>query len=148
VGVYEDGVLRYSGKVGTGFTQHELARPCAPLEPLSPTQSPFDPPPPSSPRSPVCSARPTAPRRDRPPASRAGFVPSSSPRSSSANGRRTASSGIRRTSGYGMTSNRPTSCARVEVMTEEMRLVLPADPRYIDVAIAAIETLADRAGIE
>jgi hypothetical protein len=33
-------------------------------------------------------------------------------------------------------------------MTDEIRLVLPADPRYLDVAVAAIETLADRAGID
>jgi hypothetical protein len=31
---------------------------------------------------------------------------------------------------------------------DEIRLLLPADPRYLDVAIAAIETLADRAGID
>ena len=33
-------------------------------------------------------------------------------------------------------------------MADEIRLVLPADPRYLDVAVAAIETLADRAGID
>lgn len=33
-------------------------------------------------------------------------------------------------------------------MADEIRLLLPADPRYLDVAIAAIETLADRAGID
>ena len=33
-------------------------------------------------------------------------------------------------------------------MPDEIRLLLPADPRYLDVAIAAIETLADRAGID
>ena len=33
-------------------------------------------------------------------------------------------------------------------MADQIRLVLPADPRYLDVAIAAIETLADRAGID
>ena len=33
-------------------------------------------------------------------------------------------------------------------MTDEIRLILPADPRYLDVAVAAIETLADRAGID
>ena len=32
-------------------------------------------------------------------------------------------------------------------MPDEIRLLLPADPRYLDVAMAAIETLADRAGI-
>jgi len=31
---------------------------------------------------------------------------------------------------------------------DEIRLLLPADPRYLDVALAAIETLADRAGID
>jgi hypothetical protein len=33
-------------------------------------------------------------------------------------------------------------------VTDEIRLVLPADARYLDVAVAAIETLADRAGID
>lgn len=33
-------------------------------------------------------------------------------------------------------------------MSDEIRLTLPADPRYLDVAVAAIETLADRAGID
>jgi hypothetical protein len=33
-------------------------------------------------------------------------------------------------------------------MGDEIRLLLPADPRYLDVAVAAIETLADRAGID
>ena len=33
-------------------------------------------------------------------------------------------------------------------MSDEIRLMLPADPRYLDVAVAAIETLADRAGID
>ena len=33
-------------------------------------------------------------------------------------------------------------------MPDEIRLLLPADPRYLDVAGAAIETLADRAGID
>jgi bifunctional non-homologous end joining protein LigD len=46
VGYYDDGVLRYAGKVGTGFGEVELRR----LDPLlraSPIdESPFDPPPP------------------------------------------------------------------------------------------------------
>jgi anti-sigma regulatory factor (Ser/Thr protein kinase) len=33
-------------------------------------------------------------------------------------------------------------------MADQIRMVLPADPRYLDVAVAAIETLADRAGID
>ena len=33
-------------------------------------------------------------------------------------------------------------------MPDEIRLMLPPDPRYLDVAVAAIETLADRAGID
>ena len=33
-------------------------------------------------------------------------------------------------------------------MTDEIRLTLPADSRYLDVAVAAIEALADRAGID
>ena len=47
VGVYEDGVLRYAGKVGafSGGPREELL---AALEPLSATASPFDPPPPRS----------------------------------------------------------------------------------------------------
>jgi hypothetical protein len=33
-------------------------------------------------------------------------------------------------------------------MPDEIRIALPADPRYVDVAVAAIETLADRAGVD
>ena len=33
-------------------------------------------------------------------------------------------------------------------MVDQIRLVLPADSRYLDVAVAAIETLAERAGID
>jgi hypothetical protein len=33
-------------------------------------------------------------------------------------------------------------------VSDEIRLVMPADARYLDVAVAAIETLADRAGID
>jgi hypothetical protein len=33
-------------------------------------------------------------------------------------------------------------------VADEIRLMLPADPRYLDVAVAAIETLADRAGVD
>jgi hypothetical protein len=33
-------------------------------------------------------------------------------------------------------------------VSDEIRLVLPADPRYLDVAVAAIEALADRAGVD
>ena len=38
----EQGVLRYAGRVGTGFTQAELARLGALLEPLATTESPFE----------------------------------------------------------------------------------------------------------
>ena len=31
---------------------------------------------------------------------------------------------------------------------DEVRLVLPVDARYVDVAVAAAETLADRAGVD
>ncbi|MGQ0615699.1 MAG: hypothetical protein ACT4PW_01700 [Acidimicrobiia bacterium] len=31
---------------------------------------------------------------------------------------------------------------------EHIRLTLPADSRYLDVALAALETLADRAGVD
>lgn len=33
-------------------------------------------------------------------------------------------------------------------MSDEIRIALPADSRYLDVAVAAIETLADRAGVD
>jgi bifunctional non-homologous end joining protein LigD len=46
VGVYENGVLRYCGKVGTGFTMRELARLGEILAPLEIETCPFDPPPP------------------------------------------------------------------------------------------------------
>jgi bifunctional non-homologous end joining protein LigD len=42
VGVYEDGRLRYSGKVGTGFTMRELTRLGDLLAPLHTDTSPFD----------------------------------------------------------------------------------------------------------
>src|SRR5499427_5375363 len=41
LGVYEDGVLRYAGHVGTGFDSHELERVMALLEPLETKTSPF-----------------------------------------------------------------------------------------------------------
>jgi bifunctional non-homologous end joining protein LigD len=47
VGVYDNGTLRYCGKVGTGFTMRELARLGALLVPLEVDASPFDPPPPA-----------------------------------------------------------------------------------------------------
>ena len=31
---------------------------------------------------------------------------------------------------------------------ETIRLTIPADPQYVDVAVAAIEALADRAGVD
>jgi bifunctional non-homologous end joining protein LigD len=44
VGVYDtDGTLRYSGRVGTGFTSAELDRLAALLAPLAQASSPFDP---------------------------------------------------------------------------------------------------------
>jgi bifunctional non-homologous end joining protein LigD len=46
VGVYDDGRLRYSGKVGTGFTMRELTRLGDLLAPLETDSSPFDAPPP------------------------------------------------------------------------------------------------------
>jgi bifunctional non-homologous end joining protein LigD len=46
LGVYDDGKLRYSGKVGTGFTMRELERLAGLLAPLQIAESPFDPPPP------------------------------------------------------------------------------------------------------
>lgn len=41
VGYYEDGVLRYAGRVGTGFTERELDRLAARLAPLTRGTSPF-----------------------------------------------------------------------------------------------------------
>jgi bifunctional non-homologous end joining protein LigD len=41
MGVYEDGELRYVGRVGTGFTQSELDRVHRLLEPLERPTSPF-----------------------------------------------------------------------------------------------------------
>jgi len=46
IGVYDDDVLRYSGKVGTGFTMRELDRLEGLLAPLASDTSPFVPPPP------------------------------------------------------------------------------------------------------
>ena len=40
-GYYEDGELRYAGKVGTGFTEDDLRRLAALLEPLRRSDSPF-----------------------------------------------------------------------------------------------------------
>jgi bifunctional non-homologous end joining protein LigD len=42
VGYYEDGVLRYAGKVGTGFDRHTLAELGARLRELETDSSPFD----------------------------------------------------------------------------------------------------------
>jgi bifunctional non-homologous end joining protein LigD len=47
LGVYENDVLRYCGKVGTGFTMRELARLGEILAPLEVDSCPFDPPPPA-----------------------------------------------------------------------------------------------------
>jgi bifunctional non-homologous end joining protein LigD len=46
IGVYDHDRLRYSGKVGTGFSQNELTRLAEVLAPLETGESPFDPPPP------------------------------------------------------------------------------------------------------
>jgi bifunctional non-homologous end joining protein LigD len=46
VGVYEDGLLRYAGKVGAGFTASRRAELLAALEPLAADEPPFTPPPP------------------------------------------------------------------------------------------------------
>ena len=46
VGVYEDGALRYAGKVGAGFTKDTRAELLAALAPLAADESPFAPPPP------------------------------------------------------------------------------------------------------
>jgi bifunctional non-homologous end joining protein LigD len=44
VGVYEDGALRYAGKVGAGFTNDNRAELLAALEPLASDTPPFSPP--------------------------------------------------------------------------------------------------------
>jgi bifunctional non-homologous end joining protein LigD len=46
VGVYEDGALRFSGKVGSGFTAATRRALLKRLEPLTEDDPPFDPPPP------------------------------------------------------------------------------------------------------
>jgi len=46
VGVYEDGVLRYAGKVGAGFRGDSRTELLAALGPLATDASPFSPPPP------------------------------------------------------------------------------------------------------
>jgi bifunctional non-homologous end joining protein LigD len=46
VGVYEDGALRYAGKVGAGFTKDTRAELLAALPPLAADESPFATPPP------------------------------------------------------------------------------------------------------
>jgi bifunctional non-homologous end joining protein LigD len=46
VGVYEDGALRYAGKIGAGFTNDNRAELLAAVGPLAATETPFAPPPP------------------------------------------------------------------------------------------------------
>ena len=46
VGVYEDGGLRYAGKVGAGFTNDSRAELLAAIAPLAASEPPFAPPPP------------------------------------------------------------------------------------------------------
>jgi bifunctional non-homologous end joining protein LigD len=46
IGYYEDGALRYAGRVGTGFKARELAKLTAQLEAIASPVCPFDPPPP------------------------------------------------------------------------------------------------------
>ena len=46
MGVYEDGALRYAGKVGAGFTAGNRAELLAAIEPLAADESPFATPPP------------------------------------------------------------------------------------------------------
>lgn len=47
VGYFAQGALRYAGRVGTGFTERELARLATRLEELSVPSTPFDPVPPT-----------------------------------------------------------------------------------------------------
>jgi bifunctional non-homologous end joining protein LigD len=58
LGVREDGVLRYAGKVGTGFTQASLAELAGRLAPLEQKQAPFDNPPSGAERKGVHWVRP------------------------------------------------------------------------------------------
>jgi bifunctional non-homologous end joining protein LigD len=46
VGYYDDGHLRYAGRVGSGFSADELTRWQADLDVIAIDQSPFEPPPP------------------------------------------------------------------------------------------------------
>jgi bifunctional non-homologous end joining protein LigD len=46
VGVYEDGALRYAGKIGAGFTNDNRDELLAAVGPLAATETPFAPPPP------------------------------------------------------------------------------------------------------
>ena len=48
VGYYEDGKLRYAGKVGTGFTGDQLSAMLAGMKKIAATDCPFDPPPAAS----------------------------------------------------------------------------------------------------
>jgi bifunctional non-homologous end joining protein LigD len=48
VGVYEDGALRYAGKIGAGFTTAGRAELLAAIGALAADEPPFDPPPPKS----------------------------------------------------------------------------------------------------
>ena len=67
VGVYEDGELRYAGKVGAGFTADRRAELLAALGPLAAEASPFSPPVPRAggPRRPMAQPAARRPRRVR-----------------------------------------------------------------------------------
>ena len=85
VGYYEDGRLRYAGKVGTGYTAATLRELGARLRELQTPESPF------------VDAR-------RSPAARTGLAPSSSPRSASPSGPTTVACASRASSACATTS--------------------------------------------
>ena len=94
LGYYEDGRLRYAGKVGTGFTEATLADLSAQLVPLQRDTTPFD----------ELVREPHVP----------GSNPVSWRRSASASGRETAACAIPATSGSVTTRSRRKWCASAE----------------------------------
>ena len=103
LGYYEDGRLRYAGKVGTGFTQATLRDLAGGSRRCGATPR----------RSPTSCASATSPGPSR----------GSSPRSASRNGPATAACGIRASSACARTRPPPRSCAR-----RRTRLSRPGPP--------------------
>ena len=92
VGFYDGDVLRYAGKVGTGFDTHELRTLGERMAKLAQPDSPFG-------------------AGDPPGATRRGSSPSSSPRSPSRSGRATGACATRATSACATTRPRARWCA-------------------------------------